>query len=374
MNATTKAALIFNAVKIPYEFFTKLCDLYSPDELFTHESILQELGLSEQQQYRISSLMIKDSWPEQELERIETFKARFIHARDLDYPAKLKDLTHPPIGLYVKGNANIMMPSVAVVGTRKPGDYGRVTANHLGRELAKRGVMTISGGARGIDAEGHRGTLAENGSTIAVFGTSIDKIYPAEHRDLFSRILYRGAIISEYPMNTNGEAWRFPERNRIIAAMSSAVVVVESPENGGALNTAEHGFKLNREVYAVPGLITNESCKGSNRLISRGAKILLSIDEFADKFAFKPEQLNLEFDDSLNDSMSGHEEDKANDAIELEDDEKIIYSLIQTHNEITADKLADESKLDILTVQSALLSLMSEGLISDNTGRYSISV
>ncbi len=370
MNAITKAALIFNAVKIPCEFFMKLCDSYSPDELFTHESILQELGLSEQQQSRIKSLMTKDSWAEHELERIENFNARFIHAKDLDYPAKLRDLTHPPVGLYVKGNANIIMPSVAVVGTRKPSDYGRVTANHLGRELAKRGVITISGGARGIDAQGHRGTLAENGITIAVFGTSIDKIYPAEHRDLFNQILYRGAIISEYPMNASGEAWRFPERNRIIAAMSSAIVIVESPEGGGALNTAEHGFKLHREVYAVPGLITNNNCKGSNRLISRGAKILASIDEFVNEFALKPEQLSLGFDDSTD----GHEEEKANESIELENDEKIIYSLIQTHNEITADKLADEAHLDILTVQSALFSLMSEGLIHENTGRYSVSV
>ena len=266
-----------------------------------------------------------------------------------------------------------MMPSVAVVGTRKPGDYARVTANHLGRELAKRGVITISGGARGIDAEGHRG-LAEDGITIAVFGTSIDRIYPAEHRDLFSRILYRGALISEYPMNTSGEAWRFPERNRIIAAMSSAIVVVESPEASGALNTAEHGFKLHREVYAVPGRITDDSCRGSNRLISDGAKILVSIDEFADKFAFKPEQLNLVFDDLLDDSGNVHEDKDTHDEIELEDDEKLIYSLIQTHNEITADNLADESKLDILTVQSALISLMSEGLIAENSGRYSARV
>ena len=378
MNAITKAALIFNAAKIPLAFFTILCDSYSPDELFTHESILHELGLSEHQQERITSLMKKDAWPERELEQTEKLNAKFIHARDLDYPAKLRDLTNPPIGLYVRGNANLMMPSVAVVGTRKPGDYARVTANHLGRELAKRNIITVSGGARGIDAEGHRGTLAEDGITIAVFGTGIDRIYPAEHRDLFRRILYRGALISEYPMNTNGEAWHFSERNRIIAAMSSRIIIVESPEGGGALKTANYGFRLGREVYAVPGLITNDTCMGSNKLISQGAKILFSIDEFMNDFAFKPEQLNFSFDDF----NGGHE---ANDAkenvkenvkeeIELDDDEKLIYSLIQTHNEITADNLADESKLDLMTVQSALISLMSEGLVSENSGRYSASM
>ena len=370
MNAITKAALIFNAVKIPFEFFNKLCASYGPDEIFISESILRELGLNDSQCQRIESLITKDSWPERELERTEKFNARFIHAREIDYPAKLRDLRNPPIGLYVKGNANISLPSVAVVGTRKPGDYGRFTANRLGRELAKNGIITISGGARGIDAESHRGTLTEDGITIAVFGTGIDKIYPSEHRDLFNRILYRGALISEYPMSTNGDAWRFPERNRIIAAMSSRIVVVESPEGGGAINTAEHGFKLKRDVYAVPGRITDETFKGSNELMTRGAKILLSIEEFVSEFAFRHTQLSLSFDDSIN----GHEAEDVKEEIELEDEEKLIYSLIQTHNEITADNLSDESKLDILTVQSALMSLVAEGLVSENSGRYSVSM
>ncbi|MBQ9628197.1 MAG: DNA-processing protein DprA [Synergistaceae bacterium] len=374
MNAITKAALIFNAAKIPLTFFNLLCDSYSPDELFTHESILHELGLNDSQRQRIEAFMIKDAWPERELERTEKLNARFIHARDLDYPAKLKDLSNPPIGLYVRGNVNLMKPSVAVVGTRKPGDYARVTANRIGRELAKKNIITISGGARGIDAEGHRGTLAEDGVTVAVFGTGIDKIYPAEHRDLFNRILYRGALISEYPFNTSGEAWHFSERNRIIAAMSSRIIIVESPEDGGALRTAAYGFKLRRDVYAVPGRINDDTCRGSNKLISQGAKILFDIDEFINDIAFKPEQLNFGFDD-LN---TGHEVDNAKDNVnnktELDDDEKLIYSLIQTHNEITADNLADESKLDLLTVQSALISLMSEGLVSENSGRYSVRV
>lgn len=372
MNAITKAALIFNAAKIPFEFFSKLCDSYGPDELMISSSILHELGMTEQQCNRIEALIIKDSWPERELERTEKFNARFIHARDLDYPAKLRDLRNPPIGLYVKGKANLSLPSIAVVGTRKPSDYGRVTANRLGRELAKHGIITISGGARGIDAEGHRGTLAEDGTTIAVFGTGIDRIYPSEHRDLFSRILYRGALISEYPMNTNGEAWHFPERNRIIAAMSSRIIVVESPEGGGAINTAEHGFKLNREVYAVPGRITDETFRGSNELMTRGAKILFSIEEFMNDFAFKHTQLNLGFDDDVEDHES--EDTKHDDTIELDDDEKLIYALVQTHNEITADTLSEESKLDLMTVQSALISLVSEGLVSENSGRYSVSM
>ena len=205
-----------------------------------------------------------------------------------------------------------------------------------------------------------------------MFGTGIDKIYPAEHRDLFSRILYRGALISEYPFNTSGEAWHFPYRNRIIAAMSTRIIVVESPENGGAINTAEHGFKLRRDVYAVPGLITNDNCMGSNKLISQGAKILFSIDEFMNDFAFKPEQLNFGFDDLTNGHEADNAKDNVNNETELDDDEKLIYSLIQTHNEITADNLADESKLDLMTVQSALISLMSEGLVSENSGRYSV--
>ena len=156
--------------------------------------------------------------------------------------------------------------------------------------------------------------------------------------------------------------------------MSSRIIIVESPEDGGALRTAAYGFKLRRDVYAVPGRINDDTCRGSNKLISQGAKILFDIDEFMNDFAFEPKQLNFGFDDLTGGHEADNAKDNVNNETELDDDEKLIYSLIQTHNEITPDNLADESKLDLLTVQSALISLMSEGLVSENSGRYSVRV
>ena len=152
MNDITRAALIFNAASIPLSFFTKLCNDYDPHEIFSGSSFLRELGLSDAQTSRVTDILAKDSWPERELDVITRLGAKFITAQDLDYPAKLLDLKRPPVGLYVKGNVNLSLPSIAIVGTRNPGSYGQVTAGNLARDLAKHGAITISGGAAGIDS------------------------------------------------------------------------------------------------------------------------------------------------------------------------------------------------------------------------------
>ena len=353
MDSTTRAGLLLNAIKAPYEVFRRLCDDYDPGELTRGETFWRELALTPTMQQRLSGLLY-DDWPEKELERTENFYARFITAGDIDYPAKLHDLANPPIGLYVKGHANISLPSVAVVGTRKCSDYAQNIASSLGRALAQRGLIVISGGARGIDTAGHRGCLSEDGVTIAVFGTGIDKVYPTENRDLFSRIIERGAIISEYPFGTHGEAWRFPERNRIIVGMSSRIVVVESPEGGGAMLTARAGLELGREVWSVPGRITDEVCRGTNALLGEGARVFTGITDFLE-LTTGHAQMNISFGDDA----------------ELSDDDKIIYSLLQRQGGRTLDELIIESGLDVVTVQSALMSLEADGLIMNTSGRYS---
>lgn len=359
MNDIIKAGILLNAASVPCRIFMKLCEKYSPDELFTGEIIFDELGLTSAQKKRITSLLAKDSsWPERELERAENFGTRFITAKDLDYPVKLFDLRNPPVGIYVKGRANLSLPSVSIVGTRKPSHYAQNIAAQLAKSLALHGITIISGGAKGIDSAGHRGALANDGVTVAVFGTGIDKVYPNENRDLFNRITEKGALVSEYPFGTSGEGWRFIERNRIIAAISSRTVIAESPEDGGAMHTAKFGFELGREVWAVPGRIDDMTCRGSNMLIAIGAKILVDIDEFVESIAGKRVQLKLEIEEPVS-------------IPELSDDEKIIYSLLQRHSRITIDELMAKSKLDFSTITSALVSLEAEGLIVSEAGRYS---
>ena len=364
MDSLTRAGILLNAIKAPYEIFTRLCEQYDPDELTKGATFWEELGLSKMHQQKLSPLLA-DEWAAKELDRAEKFDARFITAKDIDYPAKLKDLQNPPIGLYVKGSANISLPSIAIVGTRKCSDYARTVAMNLGRALAQKNIIVISGGARGIDTAGHRGCLSEDGRTIAVFGTGINKIYPVENRDLFTRITDRGALISEYTFNAHGETWSFPERNRIIVGMSSRIVVVESPQGGGAMLTARAGLKLGREVWAVPGRITDQVCRGTNELLGEGAKVFTGIDEFLETVTGQT-QFNMNFDEYI----SGG---KVKSTPELSDDDKIIYSLLQRQGGRTLDDLLMESKLDVITVQTSLMTLEADGLIISSSGRYSAS-
>ena len=343
-------------------FFTKLCTEHDPHEIFAGEVFLLELGLTEAQTSRVVNLLAKDGWAERELDIASRLGAKFITAQDIDYPARLLDLKRPPVGLYVKGRANLSLPSAAIVGTRKPSTYGQTAAGNLARELARQGAITISGGAQGIDSAAHRGSLSEDGITIAVFGTSIDRVYPSENRDLFARIAERGALVSEYPIGTSGESWHFPERNRVIAALASRVVIAEAGEKSGAMITAGYAEELRRELWAVPGRITDENSRGTNMLLNRGAKCLYDIGEFVAGFTGHHEQLELFGDDEAEESRS---------VPELSDDEKKIYALLQKKGNRLLDELITESGIDAVDLQMALMTLEAENLVNESSGRYS---
>ena len=383
MSDFTHSGLLFNAANIPCAYFIKLCSEHEPDEIFTSsQSLMRELGMTEAQILRVMVLLAKDSWCERELSRLDELDGRFITAKDIDYPAKLFDLKRPPVGLYVRGKANLSLPSVAIVGTRKPSQYGHNMASALARELAHAGLLTVSGGAKGIDTAAHRGSLECNGVTVAVFGTSIEKAYPVENRDLFGRILERGAVVSEYPMGTPGEGWHFPERNRVIAALASKVVIAEAPGKSGANITARYAGELGRELWSIPGRINDETNRGTNELIYKGAKCLYDIGEFMGTLNVKPEQLELfsglyEYEDDVNERVNEEKEAKIyispqNETPELSDNEKIIYALLQKKGKVMLDELISVSRLSMGEVQEALIMLEALGLVQSVMGRYSV--
>jgi DNA processing protein len=190
------------------------------------------------------------------------------------YPPLLAAIPDPPAVLWLRGDAEPEMlarPAVAVVGARACSSYGRAVARSLGRELAAAGLVVVSGLARGIDAEAHRGALDAGGATVAVLGCGIDRDYPAAHGELAARIADAGLIVSEYEPGVEPAPWRFPARNRIIAGLSRATVVVEARERSGALITADFALEDGREVMAVPGEITSAVSAGSNALLRLGA-------------------------------------------------------------------------------------------------------
>jgi DNA processing protein len=201
-----------------------------------------------------------------------------VRRRDSGYPPLLAELHDPPERLHIRGGEIELLtrPAVAVVGARSCSPYGREVARSLARELAAAGLVVISGLARGIDGEAHRGALDAGGPTLAVLGCGIDRDYPRAHADLARRIAESGAIVSEYPPGVEPAPWRFPARNRIIAGLALATVVVEARERSGALITADFALELGRDVFAVPGEITSALSSGTNGLIRQGAAPLLS--------------------------------------------------------------------------------------------------
>ncbi len=206
--------------------------------------------------------------------------AQLVQAGDDEYPAPLLELHDPPPALFCVGDiALLALPSVAIVGTRRATPYGERVTHELAGALASGGAVVVSGLARGIDAAAHRAALEVGGRTVAVLGTGVDIAYPISHRSLQSEIAERGLLVSEEPPGSRATKSSFPKRNRIIAAITKATIIVEAPLRSGALITAEHATDLHRTVAAVPGPIDSPQSAGSNLLLRDCATVIASVDD-----------------------------------------------------------------------------------------------
>ena len=231
---------------------------------------------------------------ERDLRFLERTGIRYLSFDDLEYPPLLREIHDPPYGLFIRGAAlDNLAPALAVVGTRAASGRGISTASVLSRDAAIAGIPVVSGLARGIDAAAHRGALAarsrdrSSASTVAVLPVGIDSIYPPSHRGLAAAILERGgSLISEYPPGQGPRAWRFPERNRILAGMARATLVVEAPADSGALITARHALDAGRDVWVCLALLGRPMNAGADRLASEGAPALSSLDELLSDWGF----------------------------------------------------------------------------------------
>jgi DNA processing protein len=216
---------------------------------------------------------------------------RWLSRRDRLFPQRLGSISDPPPGLFLRGSAPpelLSQASVAVVGARSCSDYGAHVARSLGRELAAAGVVVVSGLARGIDGWAHRGALDARGTTVAVLGCGIDRDYPRAHSALARQIAEGGLLVSEYPPGVAPAPWRFPARNRIVAGLAGATVVVEAREQSGALITADLALEEGREVLAVPGEITSSLSKGTNALLRLGATPATSAEDVLEAIGIAP--------------------------------------------------------------------------------------
>jgi DNA processing protein len=207
---------------------------------------------------------------------------RFLPRTAAEFPPLLRAIHDPPVGLFLRGSGDVGLlarAAVAVVGARACSGYGASVARSLGRDLTRGGLVVVSGMARGVDAEAHRGALEADGPTIAVFGCGIDRDYPAAHAELARRIAAKGLLVSEYAPGVEPAPWRFPARNRIVAGLCAGTVVVEARERSGALITADLALEEGREVFTVPGEISSALSAGTNALLKLGATPLTAASD-----------------------------------------------------------------------------------------------
>lgn len=215
-----------------------------------------------------------------ELDETNRLGIKIITIDDPAYPELLRHIHRPPLVLYVKGSLDTLSAAgIGIVGSRAASSYGRRIAAKMARELTSLGFTVISGMALGIDSEAHRAALESGGDTIAVLGCGLDVVYPQANRQLFERIPASGALVSEYPLSTRPDAFRFPARNRIISGMALGVLIVEASQHSGSLITAQHALDQGREVFAIPGQVDSIKSAGAHTLVQQGAKLVQSVED-----------------------------------------------------------------------------------------------
>jgi DNA processing protein len=301
---------------------------------------------------------------DEEWEKVARLGANIITLACPEYPERLREIYDPPPVLWIRGAAQLLShPSIAVVGTRHPSPYGTGVAEMLARDLAARGLLVVSGMARGIDTCAHKGALAARRPTVAVWGTGIDVVYPKENRKLAEEILATGgAIISEVPMGTFPAPQNFPRRNRIISGLSVGVLVVEASENSGTRVTARCAAEQDRDLYAVPGNVTAKNSWTPNTLIKQGAKLVAS---WEDVWEDLPSQIRLQLEQEAGSESKPEPAASLLPDPVLRPEESIVLRVLRTDEATQIDELLEklETQLTSSEVFTALFELEMSGRV-----------
>ncbi|MBZ0200645.1 MAG: DNA-processing protein DprA [Ignavibacteriaceae bacterium] len=297
-----------------------------------------------------------DSALQHELKVLEKINGKITTVWDDDFPPLLKKIFDPPLMLYYKGNFDEKDNySLAVVGTRQPSNYGKIQAEKITTELCLQNITIVSGLARGVDSIAHHTSLKNGGRTIAVVGSGLNVIYPAENRRMFDEIAEKGLIISEFPIDTKPDAQNFPKRNRLISGLSLGTIIIETGITGGAMQTAALSLDQNREVFAVPGNLGVPQSEGTNLLIQKGeAKLVRSADDVLIELELKLKP------------VLGKNIPKVQLQLTLFE-EKILAAL--ENEAVQIDKIASITNLSTADCLVQLLSLEFKGLVKQLPGK-----
>ena len=307
---------------------------------------------------------------QEELARAVAAGVSLLVPDDPAYPAQLKQIYDPPLVLYVRGNAAaVSLPGIALVGTRHPTPYGMAMAERLACDLAARGLVIFSGLARGVDTAGHRGAIAAKGKTVGVFGTGIDIIYPKENTRLAEQILScGGALLSEFPLASFAAPQNFPIRNRIISGLSIGVLVVEAAEYSGTRITARCALEQNRDVFAVPGNVTNKNSWGPNTLIKQGAKLVATWEDVWEEL---PADVRLALEPAASPESEAGQTASLFKEGDLPPHEKKILALLKADEATHIDELVEklEPAISSSEIFAALFELELAGKIKQMPGK-----
>ncbi len=319
----------------------------------SYEDLLQVEGLN----HRLASA-IKQHKPSDsiktEIDRAVKKGYTLVTMTDPDYPPLLREIPDPPPFLYVCGRLDQTKRTISVVGSRNATSYGIVTTKRLSKHLAEKNFTVVSGMARGIDTAAHIGALLGRGKTIAVLGSGLDRIYPAENRKLFEEIAQNGAVISEFPIKTEPEAHNFPTRNRIISGISLGTVIVEATKKSGSLITARLAAEQNREVFAIPGNIHSFKSVGTHNLIKQGAKLVEHAQDILEELPFE-----------MHDEGQSPVRKKQ---VLLSTDETSVFQALEPYP-IHIDDLVRKIGIDAGKLSSILLNLELKGVVEQAPGK-----
>lgn len=294
----------------------------------------------------------------------EQLKIRVLTLFDQSYPTRLRTIPDPPPLLYVSGTLSAQDDvAVAIVGGRHATPSGRVVTEEIARDLAGTGVTIVSGLARGIDAAAHRGALAGKGRTIAVLGCGIDRTYPPEHQALRRSIEAHGAVLSELPIGSSPLSHHFPRRNRIISGLSVGVLVSEAAKDSGSLITAKLALEQGREVFAVPGSVKEDACRGSNSLIKEGATLVERAQDILDDIL---PQIDARLRAALRVEAA-----PATPAAPLRNEHAAVYEAL-SYEARSVDMVIESTGLNAANVAASLLSLELSGLVRQLPGQQYI--
>lgn len=326
------------------------------EDLLAIENLGDRSGEKSDERIKEKIITIRNSFkPKEILEKIEDKGIRLLSFLDELYPTMLQEIgeTAPPLLFFIGDPEVVWEDCVSIVGCRKASPYGRKVAMEFAGQLAELGLTIVSGMALGIDSCAHEGALAVGGKTAAVLGSGLDDIYPPQNLGLFRRICDRGLVMSEFNPGTPPNKENFPRRNRIIAGLSKATVVVEAPIKSGSLITAGLAANLGREVLAIPGSVYSENSEGCHKLINDGARLASSIDEILFALNMRRSQLVISADEELG-----------------EEERRLLQTISYQGTHINA--LAKELSLDIKEVAGQITMLEVRGLVSSRGGGYYI--